>query len=56
MIKLRYYTAFVIWTLFVFFIGAFAHEGDLQRNCKETGHTNSSGWHGEMTCSPITPK
>ena len=47
---------FIAWTLLVFFIGGYAHEGDIQRNCKDHGKTNSAGWRGEMTCSPVLEK
>lgn len=44
--------AAMLYTGFIFFAGAYAHEGDIQRNCKEHGETNSSGWRGELNCSP----
>ena len=34
-------------------IGAFAHEGDIQRACKEDGRSGMSTWRGELICSPV---
>lgn len=37
-------------------IMAFAHEADIQKQCRETGHAGSSAWLGDFNCSPIKPK
>jgi len=35
----------------LFFTGAYSHEGDIQRQCKEKGIAH--GWRGDLICEPI---
>jgi len=35
-----------------FFLGAFAHEKDIQRQCLKTGRAGEAAWLGELNCSP----
>ena len=38
--------------LLLMIAGAFAHEGDIQRQCAKTGHSNAATWRGELVCHP----
>lgn len=42
-----------ILSMFVFILGAMAHEHDIQRQCKIDGRSGYSTWFGEIKCSPI---
>lgn len=35
-----------------FFLGAWLHEGDIQRACKEKGFAEYAAWRGDLMCSP----
>jgi len=41
-------TELFIWAIFAFFLGAFAHEGDLARNYAESG--DAQAWVYEIRC------
>ena len=41
--------AVFIAVFFLMFVGGYAHEGDLIRQCKEKG--TAAGWQGELICS-----
>lgn len=42
----------IIVLLLTFFLGALAHEGDIQAQCKKNGESGFSTWRGELICSP----
>ena len=35
-----------------FFLGAWLHEGDIQRSCKDAGHSGQAAWRGVLICMP----
>jgi len=41
-----------IGVAFLMFLGAFAHEGDIQTQCREHGKAGYSAWRGELICAP----
>ena len=40
----------IITVLVLYFLGGYTHEGDIQRQCRETG--KATGWRGDLVCSP----
>ena len=38
--------------LVTFFLGAWTHEGDIQRSCKDAGHSGQAAWRGVLICMP----
>jgi len=51
--KLLIFILLTLWTAFVYVFSAYAHESDIQRECKEKGRTGSSAWQGELKCESI---
>ena len=42
----------MIASILCFFLGAYAHEGDIQRACKNDGASGGTTWRGEIICKP----
>lgn len=42
----------IIMVVVVFCLGAWAHEGDIQRACKDKGETGGVTLRGELICNP----
>lgn len=36
----------------VFFLGAYTHEGDIQRACGKYGESREATWRGPLICFP----
>ena len=45
-----YLIVLLIWVAMS--VGAFLHEGDIQRQCAENGNSGHASWRGELICSP----
>lgn len=43
----------VIMFTAVYLLGAWSHESDIQRACKESGRSRHAAWQGELICSPM---
>lgn len=38
--------------VFMHWLGAYSHEGDIQRQCAKNGSSGAAAWRGELVCSP----
>ena len=47
------YFLFIILVIFIYLLGAYCHESDIQRTCKNIGRSRYSTWQGEIECKLI---
>lgn len=48
----KVYLLCVTASMLCFLLGAYAHEGDIQRACKNNGTSGDVTWRGELICKP----